>query len=104
MAQLIYRSPFTSVRDVVKASWEGTASSCLGAAVDFFTNDTIDTWRRLVSGEIPDAPVVIVQNAQAALDRLSRADWSLKYTIAVNAAGGYSIWISDGPDRYDLVD
>ena len=104
MAQLIYRSPFASVRDCVKASWDGSASACLGAAIDYFTNDTIETWRRLTSGEIADVPEIIVQNAQAAIDRHARGEWSLKYVVVVNANGSYSIWISDGPDRYDLID
>lgn len=87
--------------DELLATFIGTPAQTLGQALMHFTTETIERSRRLASGETPDVPEVILENAKSNLTRpLSEVN---RYAVA-QTEQGFAIWISDGPDRFLLVD
>lgn len=102
MAQLIWRTPYDTGKDEVQIAWEGKASECLAAALGFFVHSAIESNQRLA--QMDDAPEVIRENARAIVERAAKGEFSLPFSVIQRQDGSYSIWISDGPDRYDLID
>lgn len=97
MAQLIYRSPYLTNADEVQIAWEGTPSQRLAASLDFFEQAAAESHKRILANpDAPEAVVNVILQAQAEGKKGS-------YTVVPQADGSYSIWISDGPERYDLV-
>lgn len=87
--------------DELLATFIGTPAQTLGQALMHFTAEATARCKRLANGEIPDVPEVILENAKANLARpLSETN---RYTV-VQTEQGFAIWISDGPDRFLLVD
>lgn len=87
--------------DELVATFIGTPAQTLGQALMHFTDEAIARCKRIASGEIPDVPEIILENAKANLARpLSETN---RYTV-VQTEQGFAIWISDGPDRWLLVD
>lgn len=101
MSQLIYRSYISSpAKDEVIAEFPGPAVATLGWALKHFSDDVISRAKRIVAGEIPHVPIAI---CNIAMELLKNPDVSFPYTVK-HSDKGFSIWISDGPDRYDLID
>lgn len=86
--------------DELLATFIGTPAQTLGQALMHFTAEATARCKRIANGEVPDVPEVILENAKANLERpLSETN---RYTV-VQTEQGFAMWISDGPDRYVLV-
>lgn len=86
--------------DELLTTFIGTPAQTLGQAIMHFTADSKARCERLASGEIPDVPEIIAENAKANLSKpISESN---RYTI-VQLENSFMLWISDGPDRYVLV-
>lgn len=100
MSQLIWRSHITGHADKAEAVFPGTAVQSLGEALSYFASKTLDSAKRIV--KMTNVPEVIANNARELLaDPAAR---EFRYTVLQNPDGSFSIYESDGPDRYDLVD
>ena len=106
MSQLIFRAwhnPATGRSlgsDDVMATFTGTPAQTLGEALMFFTERSRLHHERIVNGDLPDAPEVFVTLAKEYLAKPLEERNS--YTIK-QFDHGFKIWISDGPDVYELV-
>ncbi|MND75452.1 hypothetical protein D3C80_670700 [compost metagenome] len=106
MSRLIFRAwhnPETGTtfgKDDVLATFIGTPAQTLGQAVMFFNERAKTHHERIVSGDLPDAPEVIMTLAKEFLAKPLEERNS--YTIK-QFADGFKIWISDGPDVFELV-
>jgi hypothetical protein len=90
--------------DKLVAAFEGSPSATLGQAIAHFNAQAYEWCKRLVSGEFPDVPTVIKERSQAVVDAHGTAkEFGGNYTI-VQTPDGFDIWISDGPDKYSLID
>jgi hypothetical protein len=104
MAQLIWRSPDPErIHDSVQIAWEGKASDCLAAALDFFVHSAIESNQRLAQAEDPLLEC-LRNNAKANMEKVAKGEFTIDFTVVPHQDGSYSIWISEGPDRYDLID
>lgn len=105
MSQLISVSNYPSkYPDEVIAVFDGTPANTLGPAIARFNEESLARCKRLISGEIEAVPEVILENAQRIVDTCpTPAHLNGTYTI-VQIPGGFEIWISDGPDKYRLID
>ncbi|MNL03116.1 hypothetical protein D3C87_1236420 [compost metagenome] len=105
MSQLITVSCHpTKYPDKVIAAFDGSAVASLGQVIARFNEESLARCKRLVSGEIEAVPEVIVENSQRIIDTCpTPAHMTCPYTI-VQIPEGFEIWISDGPDKYRLID
>lgn len=83
------------------ASFVGTPQQTLGDAISHFETEEHERLKRIVSGDVPGVPAVILENAKKRL-AMSPDELNCPYTVT-RIADGYSIFISDGPDKYILV-
>lgn len=98
MSQLIYRSPYSKESDQVVIAFEGTADQTLVATLDYLSKAADESRKRIQAME--EAPAA----CKAMAAKTDLAEFPNRYTIAPRREGGYAMWISDGPDRYDLID
>ncbi|MNB92535.1 hypothetical protein D3C75_396390 [compost metagenome] len=98
MSQLILDTGYSSVPPSVVATFDGPAVDTLGEAINFFTEESVARAKRLTSGEVAAVPEVIVEGCKKFLENPIN-----RYTIN-QTSEGFDIWISDGPERYSLVD
>lgn len=87
--------------DTLLATFIGTPVQTLGQAMHYFNTQSLERNERVASGMYPQTPDVILEAAQKYLET-PLADRN-KFTV-VQTDEGFMIWISDGPDRYVLVD
>lgn len=105
MSQLIFRAWYneqtntTFGHDDVIAAFDGTAAETLGLAINFFNERKRIHNERIVTGDIPDAPDVIVDLAKQYLATpLAERN---TYTI-IQTTNGFDIQPNDD-DRYSLI-
>lgn len=98
MSQLVLDTGYPSVPTSVVATFDGPALNTLGEALNHFTEEALARAKRIVSGEIPDVPECIVSGCTEYLKNPRH-----RYTVN-QTSEGFDIWISDGPERYSLVD
>lgn len=106
MSRLIFRAwhnPQTGNtlgQDEVLATFIGTPAQTLGQAVMFF-NDRSHAWNaKIVDGLVPNTPDIILENAKKYL--ATPLEERNEFTIK-QFDDGFKLWISDGPDVYELV-
>lgn len=107
MSQLIFRAwhnPETGKslgEDDILATFDGSPEATLGLAVAFFNDKREKQHRRIVNGEYPNTPQMMIDIAKKFLatpigERCEYRVWQFE--------GGFKIAYSDGPDIYELVD
>lgn len=94
-------APGTVFGDELLNTFEGTPVQTLGLAIQHFNTKALERCQRIANGEVPNVPEVIFDNCVAYLEK-PLADKN-RFTIT-QTDEGFDIWISDGPDRYVLVD
>lgn len=102
MSQLFY-VPWTDKNPhELLASFVGTPRQTLGDAIAHFEAEELARLHRITSGEIPCVPEVILENAKKRL-AMSPVELACPYSVQ-RIDNGYSIFISDGADKYILID
>ncbi|MNB75771.1 hypothetical protein D3C75_224270 [compost metagenome] len=93
--------PGTVFGDQLLATFIGTPVQTLGQALNHFNDEALKRAKRIANGEVPNVPEVIFDNCVAYIDK--PLEDKNRFTVS-QTDSGFIIWISDGPDRYVLVD
>lgn len=101
MSRLIYKSYISDKNDEVMATFEGTPEQTLGSALMYFNNKSLESAKRRLSGEIPNVPEVILENARTMLTQ-SLPERGCQFTVR-ESEEGFIIWDGEGPDKYILI-
>lgn len=90
--------------DQLLAVFVGSPLMTLGHALQHFNTETLEQAKRMVSGVIPGVPECILERAKETVTRVTSPNQITTPFTVEQTPQGFNIWISDGPDKYSLVD
>lgn len=106
MSKLYYISQRAGAdqHDQLLATYVGTPLTTLGHAIQHFNTEHLERAKRIVSGEIPGVPECILLPSKELLSRATHPNQITTPFTVVQTPQGFDIFISDGPDKYSLID